>query len=103
MITLDYLISDYNGAGRKAMQTICDYADLTDQIVFLHIDSHLPVYGIEGSTKKDEQLIKFYTSFGFEPCDRLYEWEGEFCTEQNMERQPNDNSATVRIRLSGIS
>ena len=103
MITLDYLISDHKGAGRKAMQTICDYADVTDQIVFLHIDSHLPDYGIEGSTKKDEQLIKFYTSFGFELCDRIYEWEGAIDTDQNMERQPNDSSATVRVRQSNIS
>jgi hypothetical protein len=98
MITIDYLISDHKGAGRKALQTICDYADLTSQIVFLHIDSKLPDYEIKGSPEKDKQLIKFYTRFGFVPCDRSYEWEGVFYTEQNMERQPNDSSATVRIR-----
>jgi hypothetical protein len=98
MITIDYLISDHKGAGRRALQTICDFADLTGQVVFLNVDSHLPSFGIEGSPEKDAALIEWYKEFGFEMSSRPYEWEGVIYTDQNMERQPNVSSATVRLR-----
>lgn len=103
MITLDYLISDHQGAGRRALQTICDYADLTGQTIFLNVDSHCPDFGIEGSAEKDEALIEFYKRYGFEMSDRPYEWDGIIYTEQNMERKPHDCAATVRVRQDYLS
>lgn len=98
MITLDYIISDHKGAGRDALQKICDYADVTGQIVFLTVDSYCIEFGIEGSPEKDAALFKFYEKFGFVASDRPYEWEGEITTKNNMERKPNDHLATVQIR-----
>lgn len=98
MIVLDYLISDHNGAGRKAMQTICDYADLTGSVILLNVDSNLPSHGIQGSPEKDEALKRFYAGFGFVPSDRPYEWMGRTYTKDNLERTPNDCAATVFVR-----
>jgi len=102
MITLDYLISDHNGAGRDALQKICDYADVTGQIVFLCVTSYIPEYGIEGSEERNAELVEFYKNYGFEMTDRPYEWESKIYTNRNMERKPNDHPATVRIRYTSI-
>jgi len=98
MITLDYLISDHNGAGRDALRKICDYADVTGQIVFLSVTSDIPEYGIVGSEERNIELVEFYKNYGFEMTDRPYEWEGKFYTNNIMERKPNGHPATVRIR-----
>ncbi len=63
MITIDILVSDHHGAGRDALQIICDYADVTSQLVVLCATSDLPSQGIAGSSEKTIELIKFYESY----------------------------------------
>jgi hypothetical protein len=103
MITLEYIESDHKGAGRDAMQKICDYADVTSQIVVLSADSGYP--GIRKSTvERDLELIEFYKSFGFVMSDRTLIWPPNGSEEENvMEREPNDHPATVRVRQHDLS
>ena len=98
MIIVEYLESDHKGAGRDAMQKICDYADVTSQIIVLSADSAYP--GIRESTvEKDLKLIEFYKSYGFVMSDRELIWPPNGSLEPNvMEREPNDHPATVRVR-----
>ena len=102
MIYLDVLVSDHKGAGRRALKTICDYADVTNQNILLTATSWLPSQGIEGSRRRDAVLIPFYESFGFVSSDESYVYEGVAYPDNVMERKPNVNSATVRVRQNDI-
>lgn len=98
MITLDVLISDHHGAGRDALQTICDYADVTGQIILLSACSTFTDLDMKGSPERDKELVEFYTSYGFTPSIRSYTYNGVPCDKNIMERHPDDHPATVRIR-----
>lgn len=88
MITIHTLISDHNGAGRKVLQAMCDFADQNGETIVLSADSNISSRGIYPTYEKTAALVDFYRSYGFKACDRDY-WDGDTRYQINvMERVP---------------
>ena len=88
MIQLTTLISDHNGAGTRTLEKLCAFADEWGETIVLSADSNIPRFGVKGSKEKDDALVVWYTSFGFEPSNEPYYEGGERHYKNIMERKP---------------
>lgn len=88
MIQLTTLISDHNGAGRRTLKKLCDFADKHKQTIVLSADSNIPGSGIKGSPDKDKKLVRWYKSYGFVFSNKPYYEKGKRIYKNIMERSP---------------